>query len=43
MRDGLASIGMEPVGSAPAEFRTFVEVSIKRYAERVKLAGIQPE
>lgn len=43
VRDSLAAIGMEPVGSAPAEFSAFVEKSIKRYAEVVKLAGIQPE
>jgi tripartite-type tricarboxylate transporter receptor subunit TctC len=43
VRDGLAAIGMEPVGNTPAEFGRFVEASIKRYAELVKLAGIQPE
>jgi len=43
VRDGLAAIGMEPVGNAPAEFKKFVEQSIKRYAELVTLAGLQPE
>jgi tripartite-type tricarboxylate transporter receptor subunit TctC len=43
VRESLASIGMEPVGSTPADFRVFVQRSIKRYAELVKLAGIQPE
>ena len=43
VRDGLISIGMEPVGNSPAEFKVFVERSIKRYAELVKLAGIQAE
>ena len=43
VRDGLISIGMEPVGNTPAEFKVFVERSIKRYAELVKLAGIQVE
>ena len=43
VRDGLAAIGMEPVGNAPAEFKAFVERAIKRYAEIVKIAGIQPE
>lgn len=43
VRESLASIGMEPVGSTPAEFRVFVQRSIKRYAELVKLAGIRPE
>lgn len=43
VRDGLAAIGMEPVGNPPAEFKTFLERAIKRYAEIVKIAGIQPE
>ena len=43
VRDGLAAIGMEPVGNSPAEFKAFVERAIKRYAELVKLAGIAPE
>ena len=43
VRDSLAAIGMEPVGSAPVEFKAFVERAIKRYAEIVKIAGIQPE
>ncbi len=43
VREGLAAIGMEPVGNTPDEFRTFVAASIKRYATLVKLAGLQPE
>lgn len=43
VREGLTAIGMEPVGNAPPEFKKFVEQSIRRYAELVKLAGIQPE
>lgn len=43
VRDSLTSISMEPVGNTPTEFKTFVAGSIKRYAELVKLAGIQPE
>lgn len=43
VRDGLAAIGMEPVGSAPTEFRQFVARAIQRYAELVKLAGLQAE
>jgi tripartite-type tricarboxylate transporter receptor subunit TctC len=43
VRDGLAVIGMEPVGNSPAEFKAFVERAIKRYAELVKLAGIERE
>ena len=43
VRTGLADIGMEPVGSPPAAFSKFVETAIGRYAELVKLAGLQPE
>jgi tripartite-type tricarboxylate transporter receptor subunit TctC len=43
VREALTAIGMEPVGNAPAEFSAFVEKSIKRYADVVKLAGIQAE
>ena len=43
VRGGLASIAMEPLGSTPADFKKFVGTSIRRYAELVKLAGIQPE
>ena len=43
VRDRLAAISMQPVGSTPAEFRAFVANAIKRYAELVKLAGIKPE
>lgn len=43
VRDGLTAIGMEPVGNTPAEFSRFVEASIKRSAELVKLARIQAE
>ena len=43
VREALAEISMQPVGNTPAEFRKFVATSIKRYAELVKLASIQPE
>ena len=43
VRDRLAAISMQPVGSTPAEFKAFVATAIKRYAELVKLAGIQAE
>ena len=43
LREGLAAIGMEPVGNTPDEFRKHVAASIKRYAALVKLAGLQPE
>ncbi len=43
VREGLAAIGMEPVGNTPDEFSRYVAASIKRYAVLVKLAGLQPE
>ena len=43
VRERLAAISMQPVGSTPAEFNAFVATAIKRYAELVKLARIQPE
>lgn len=43
VRDRLAAISMQPVGSTPAEFKAFVAKAIRRYAELVKLAGIRPE
>ncbi len=43
VREGLASISMEPVGNTPSEFKVFVERAIKRYAELVKLAGLEQE
>jgi len=43
VRDRLAAISMQPVGNTPAEFKSFVATAVKRYAELVKLAGIQPE
>ena len=43
VRERLAAINMQPVGSTPAEFKAFVATAIKRYGELVKLARIQPE
>lgn len=43
VRDGLATIGMTPAGTTPAEFKQFVQTAIRRYAEMVRLAGIHPE
>jgi tripartite-type tricarboxylate transporter receptor subunit TctC len=36
-------IGIYAVGSSSAEFKHLVEDSVKRFAEIIKLAGIQPE
>ena len=43
VRERLAAINMQPVGSTPAEFKAFVATAIRRYGELVKLARIQPE
>jgi tripartite-type tricarboxylate transporter receptor subunit TctC len=43
VRDRLATLQLEPVGSSPAEFRAFIDEQVKRFAELLKLAGVQPE
>ena len=39
----LGALGLDPVGSAPADFGAQVRSQIRAYAEMVRLAGIQPE
>jgi tripartite-type tricarboxylate transporter receptor subunit TctC len=43
MRERIVAIGLEPVGSTPEAFRKLVMDNIKRFAELVKLAGVEPE
>jgi len=43
VRDGFAALNVQPDGSSPAEFKSFVAKAIGRYAELVKLAGIPKE
>lgn len=43
VRERYAALGLEPVGSTPAQFRPFVAASIERFAELVRLAGVEPE
>jgi len=43
MRERIAALGLEPVGSTPAEFALFVRTEIRKYAEMVRAAGIRPE
>ncbi len=43
MRERIVAIGLEPVGSSPEEFRKLVASDIKRFAELVKIAGVEPE
>jgi tripartite-type tricarboxylate transporter receptor subunit TctC len=42
-RDRLTSIGVIPVGSAPAEFKPFVAEQVKLVADIVKAAGIEAQ
>jgi len=43
LRARLDTLKLEPVGTPPAEFRAFLDTQVKRFAEIVKLAGVQPE
>ena len=43
VRERIVKLGLRPVGSTAAEFRPFFADAVKRFAEMVKLAGIQPE
>lgn len=42
-RDWLASVGYEPVGNTPAEFRTLIAADYKRWSEIIKAANIKPD
>ena len=42
-QERIVAIGLEPVGSAPEAFRKLYAANIKRFAELVKLAGVEPE
>ena len=42
-RERIVAIGLEPIGSTPDEYRNLVVANIKRFAELVKLAGVEPE
>jgi len=43
VHERFAALKLEPVGNTPSEFRAFLEDQFKRFAEMVKLAGVQPE
>jgi tripartite-type tricarboxylate transporter receptor subunit TctC len=42
-RQRILAVGLEPIGSSPEEFRKLVVSNIQRFAELVKLAGVEPE
>jgi tripartite-type tricarboxylate transporter receptor subunit TctC len=43
VRERIVAIGLEPVGGTPEAFRQLVVSNIRRFAELVKLAGVEPE
>jgi tripartite-type tricarboxylate transporter receptor subunit TctC len=43
MKDYLASIGAEPVGSTPEQFAAYIATEIAKYAKLVKVAGVRVE
>jgi tripartite-type tricarboxylate transporter receptor subunit TctC len=43
VQDRLLAAGIEPQSSTPEELKAFVEAEIKKWADIVKAAGIQPE
>jgi tripartite-type tricarboxylate transporter receptor subunit TctC len=43
VKERLAGLGVEPVGSSPADFKAFLSRAIERAAELTKIAGIRPE
>jgi tripartite-type tricarboxylate transporter receptor subunit TctC len=43
VRERLASLQLEPVGNSSSDFRAFLDEQLKRFAEMVKLAGVEPE
>ena len=43
VRERLAALRIDPVGNSPADFGSFLMAEIKRFAEMVKLAEVQPE
>ena len=43
VRERLQTLRLEPVGDSPAEFRAFLNEQFKRFADMVKLAGVEPE
>jgi tripartite-type tricarboxylate transporter receptor subunit TctC len=43
MRSRIEAAGLEPIGSTPEAFRKLLIDHIKRFAELVKIAGVEPE
>jgi tripartite-type tricarboxylate transporter receptor subunit TctC len=43
MKEHLASLGAEPVGSTPEQFASYISSEIAKYAKLVKIAGVRVE
>src|SRR5262245_51065409 len=43
VRERFAPLGLDPIGTPPAEFKAFVAAQIKSFAEQVRLAKIEPQ
>ena len=43
VRENYAALGLSPVGSSPAEFKSFLAEQVRAYAELVKIAKIEPQ
>jgi tripartite-type tricarboxylate transporter receptor subunit TctC len=43
VRNAYAALGLDPVGSSPAEFKRFLAEQVRRYAELVAIAKIEPQ
>jgi tripartite-type tricarboxylate transporter receptor subunit TctC len=39
----LAALGVDPVATSPADFKQFVSAELRKQAEAVRIAGIEPE
>ena len=42
-RERFNALNLEPIGSTPEQFAEFLKADLKKYADIVKKAGIQPE
>jgi tripartite-type tricarboxylate transporter receptor subunit TctC len=43
VKEKLAAAGVEPAGGSPAQFTTFIQSEMVRWAQVAKAAGVQPE
>jgi len=43
VRERFAALALDPIGSAPAEFKAFVASQVKMFGELVRLAKIEPQ